>query len=245
MSLSLALVLATIDLAYCLDVATRGTAPDPGRCPAFLVLALAAGHETCREAGGRLVPVRVPQIWTLDVNGDGESEYLFDLGSNVGCEGAWSIFECGSLGCPQILYEERDGAWRDIAALGAGAADSIEVLAPAPGTPYRELRVGCTGEDPCSEVAYLAWSGEHYELERLEVRGHGVRVLGVVHGLRGLTGEVALRATPAPDAALLGRYAADTEVAILGEAQDAPYYYVSPCNACESGFIEKSAVRAP
>lgn len=257
MSLHLALLLAaaasepaarrveTIDLAYCLDVATRGTRPDPGRCPAFIVDSLAGGLATCREAGGRLVPVSVPQIWALDVNSDGQSEYVFELGANVGCEGAYSIFECGSLGCPQVLYEQRDGAWRDIAYLDAGAAESIELLAPAPGTPYRELRVGCAGEDPCNEFAHYPWTGERYTLERLEVRGHWVQVEGAAQGLRGLTGEVTLRATPAPAGSPLGRYGGDTEVVILGEAKDAPYYYVSPCNACESGFIEKSSVRAP
>jgi len=46
----------------------------------------------------------------------------------------------------------------------------------------------------------------------------------------------------APGASVINRYDAGTEVAIVGTAYGAGYYYVSPCNACESGLVPKSAV---
>jgi hypothetical protein len=50
-------------------------------------------------------------------------------------------------------------------------------------------------------------------------------------------------AEPKSGAASVGHYDAGTEVAIVGTAGD--WYYVSPCNACESGFVLKSSLRAP
>lgn len=42
------------------------------------------------------------------------------------------------------------------------------------------------------------------------------------------------------------RFAAACGVAlIVGTAGKAAYYYVSPCNACESGFVPQSAVLMP
>jgi hypothetical protein len=43
---------------------------------------------------------------------------------------------------------------------------------------------------------------------------------------------------------VIKHYDANTEVAIVGTAEQADYYYVSPCNACESGFVPKSAIGA-
>ena len=49
-------------------------------------------------------------------------------------------------------------------------------------------------------------------------------------------------AAPSAGARDVGQYDAGIEVAIIGTAERADYYYVSPCNACESGFVPKSAV---
>jgi hypothetical protein len=74
------------------------------------------------------------------------------------------------------------------------------------------------------------------------VRGFWVDVSDVVHGLRTLAREAAVLATPVPHGEVLNRYLAGTEFAIIGRARGAPYYYVSPCNACESGFIAEAAL---
>lgn len=34
-----------------------------------------------------------------------------------------------------------------------------------------------------------------------------------------------------------------TEVVVIGDARGAPYKYVSPCNACRSGFMDPAALR--
>lgn len=72
------------------------------------------------------------------------------------------------------------------------------------------------------------------------MRGFRVDVASSVHGLYGLTGNTAVLATPTADSKVLGSYGPETEVAIIGQSKD---YYVSPCNACESGFVRKSSVR--
>jgi hypothetical protein len=51
-----------------------------------------------------------------------------------------------------------------------------------------------------------------------------------------------VRAAPEAGALEVGRYDAGTELAIIGTLEGGDYYYVSPCNACESGFVPKAAV---
>jgi len=232
-----------VSIAQCLASLEGGTARDEAQCPEFLIAPLKEARQTCADAGGRLVPTALADVWTLDVNGDGEPEYVFEYDGNVSCEGAWSVFDCGSLGCAKGLYQKRDGAWQAIAEIWADAPESIEVLETPAGTDNHDLRVGCTGSDPCNEYWYYQWSGKQYERTYLEARGHRVDFANSIHGLYGLVGETDVLAGPAADAGAIGHYGSDTEVEIVGTTTGADYYYVSPCNACDSGFVPKSAVR--
>jgi hypothetical protein len=100
-------------------------------------------------------------------------------------------------------------------------------------------------QEKCAERSFYEWTGTAYDSTRLEVGGAGVDVAGSIHGLYPLAAATTLRALPAANAAEVGRYDAGTEVAIVGTAEGADYYYVSPCNACESGFAPRSAVTVP
>lgn len=234
-----------IDIAHCLASVRDGVPVDEARCPGFLVEPLRVALQTCAEVDGTLAPASASDVWALDVNADGKPELTFEYEGNVWCEGAPSIFSCGSLGCPLSLYQRTAEGWRAIAAIYADSPESIEVLDTPAGARYRDLRVGCIGAEPCSEYWYYEWAGELYDRTYLEVRGFRVDFAGSPHGLYGLAGETAVLATPEPGARVLERYGPDTEVAIVGTAVGAPYYYVSPCNACESGFVATSAVRMP
>ena len=233
---------AHIDVAHCLDVIERGAKRDDARCRAFLIDPLGQARRSCAEAGGKLVAARESNVWQIDVNGDGHEEYLFKLEENVTCEGVWSLFDCGSLGCPAALHERIRGAWRQIAEIYADSFESIELLRTTTGSRYRDLRVNCQGESRCAESWFYRWRAGQYERERLEVRGFGVSFSRSVHGLYSLISETELLATPGAGAAVIKRYPAGTEVQIVGTAENADFYYVSPCNACESGFVPISAV---
>jgi hypothetical protein len=234
-----------IDISRCFDIIAGTSERDTARCPTILLELVEQAQQTCREAGGTLTPQSPANVWAIDVNGDGTQELSFEYEGNVACEGAWSLFDCGSLGCPKVLYEEHAGAWRAIAEISADSMESVEVLAPSAGQRYRMLRVGCGGETPCPEYWFYAWTGERYEPERLEVRSVPVDFAHSVHGLHVLHDATNVLATPAPDAIVVGHYDAGTEVAIIGTVEDADYYYVSPCNACESGFVPRKAVVIP
>jgi len=236
---------ANIDIARCLAIVAGTAERDSERCPGFLVDVIAQARQTCRDAGGTLTPQSPANVWAVDVDRDGRPELAFEHDGNVSCEGAWSVFDCGSLGCPKVLYQEHDGTWQPIAQIYADSMESVEVLAPAQGRRYGDLRVGCGGESPCPEYWTYVWSGEQYESERIEVRGFPVDFAHSIHGLHALTGETPLLATPAPDARVTAHYDASTEVEIIGTAVGADYYYVSPCNACESGFVPRTTVRIP
>jgi len=236
-----ALPVTSIDLAHCFAVASQKATPDEARCPAFISEAIMGGMQTCSEVGGQLIPQLAPTVWALDVNGDRKMEYLFELGGNVGCDGAPSIFSCGSLGCPVALYERRNGAWRIIGSVSEGAPDSLEILPGGGKSGYRNFRTGCIDPGPCAEYAYYEWTGQVYEVPRLLVRDVWVDVTGPDHGLANIPSGTPVLATPTPDGEVLDRYKDGAEVEILGQSAD--YFYVSPCRACQSGFVPKSVVR--
>lgn len=214
-----------IDLAYCLRNIEDKTRLESARCPGFLIESLTAARRTCVEVGGKLAPATAAKMWTMDVNADNKKEFTFQHEGNVECEGAFSVFSCGSLGCPMMLYEEHGGAWGPIAAIYADAPESIELLDNADKS-YRDLRVGCSGEQACTEYWFYLWQGEHYERVRAEVRGFRVAFADSLHGLYPLVAKTALLATPAPDGRVIDRYDADMDVAIIGTAEAA-----APCIA--------------
>lgn len=231
----------SISMAQCLSEIDGPNMPTEAQCPGFLIQPLRDAMQTCTEAGGHLTATPQSDLWAIDVNRDGALEYAFEYDGNVACEGAWSVFSCGSLGCSKALYQNHAGAWRVIGEIGAPSPDAIE-LTDTVVDGYHDLRIGC-GEASCNEYAYYHWIGDRYDQTYIEVRGHRVESADSIHGLFGLTGAIDVLAEPTRDAAVLGHYEADTEVAIVGTVKNADYYYVSPCNACDSGFVLKSAVR--
>jgi len=151
------------------------------------------------------------------------------------------LFSCGSLGCPVSLFERRANAWVAIGAMRATDAPAAEVLAPAPGDRYGILRSGCAGDRPCGEWTYYRWNGSAYQDVMIDVRGNWVDIAN--GGLWTLVTDVGVLAAPSPDAAVLERYPKGTEVVVIGNARDGQYKYVSPCNACQNGFIDPAALR--
>jgi hypothetical protein len=227
-----------VDTRQCIDRLGKFA---PARCPPYLLDAVKSAAQMCTEAEGKPVGVTPASIWSLDVNGDGKKEYIYEIGANVGCINAASIFECGSLGCAQSLVQEQKGAWVTIGGIGAFDPGAIEVLPAGTASGYHDLKVNCVdGNPPCVESVFYQWNGQLYDSNFSEVRGFHVDVAGSVHGLHGLTGDTAVLATPTADGKVIARYGPETDVVIIGQAKD--YYYVSPCNACESGFVRKSAV---
>jgi hypothetical protein len=232
--------LSGISPAHCVESIVRGVAADPVRCPAPLRVELESARGVCREAGGTLEGLPEGDVWGIDVNGDGRQEIAFELEGNVGCEGAASVFSCGSLGCGRALYELRDGKWQTIGALSALAPEHVELTDPVSADGYATLAI--CAQDPCVERWFQEWRDGSYQRTRVEVRG--VRVAFAEHSgeLRPLLAATAVLAAPGAAAAEVGRYEAGFDVAIIGTAETADYYYVSPCNACESGFVPTSAV---
>jgi len=216
-------------IAHCLDVIGAHAVRDPVACPEFLIAPLTEAKQTCTDVGGELKAGPTSDVWALDVDGDGVSEYAFELANNAYCDGAASVFDCGSLGCGKTLY-------RGTTPIGQISATSPELIDVVDGG----LRIRC--QDPCAETSVLEWKNDYYTVTHMEVRGHRVEVESSPHGLFGLTTAFEVLAEPKVGATSVGHYDADTEVAVIGTSGD--YYYVSPCNACESGFVAKDLARA-
>jgi hypothetical protein len=235
--------MTSVSPAHCVQALAAGTGADLIRCPTPLRNAVAEAAAACRGVDGTLGGEQEGNVWSIDVNGDGRQELAFELSGNVTCEGAYSLFSCGSLGCPKSLYELRDGRWAVIGGIAASAPEEIALGATAASDGHRALEV-CAREG-CAERWTYQWTGTTYDTTRLEVRGAGVDFAGSIHGLYALAVATTLRAAPTADAAAVGHFDAGTEVAIVGTAEDGDYYYVSPCNACDSGFVPRSAVIVP
>jgi hypothetical protein len=228
-----------VDISYCLRIVSNQAKPDEAHCPSFIVTTLIDARNTCREVGGKIRAYPPTKLWSIDVNADGQPEYLFDYSQNVGCDDAESVFSCGSLGCGLSLFAWKDGQWRIIGNL-PNEPSAIEVIPASGHDGYTDLRAACAG---CVEIKHYRWSGHTYALAGFEVRGHAVDIPAVRGQLWMLTSDVAVLAEPKHDAKALDHYKARTEVVILGKARKASYFYVSPCNACEPGFVEQALLR--
>lgn len=226
--------------AHCIASLERGEPADLIRCPRVLQEAVAEADAQCRAAGGTLEGVAEGNVWAIDVNDDGRSELAFELDGNVTCTDAWSLFSCGSLDCPKTLYELRDGAWTAVASIAAEWPGQVTLGATRSADGHRAVEV-CP-EDDCLERWIYEWQDGRYDTTRGEIRGARVDIAGSVQGPRPLAAETAVRATPRADGAEVGRYETGTEVAIVGTAEGGDWYYVSPCNACESGFVPRSSI---
>jgi hypothetical protein len=225
--------------ASCVAALASGTPPDAVRCPAFLRSAVADARAMCTEAGGKLEGAEQAEVWQLDVDDDGRNEVAFEPNGNVTCVDAYSLFECGSLGCPKTLYAERNGTWEPIADLFAFGPEGVDITEQSAGG-HRTLRA-CSNGPPCVEFWYYEWLGKQYERTRLDVRGFTVDFANTNHGLHSLIAATDVKAAPTAQAESIGHYEAGTDVAVIGTAGG--FYYVSPCNACQSGFVPTSAVR--
>lgn len=232
--------LTGVSPAHCVATLERREAPDPLRCPSALRTAIAEAQLTCREAGGTLTGAAEGDVWAIDVNGDGRSELAFELDGNVTCTDAWSIFACGSLGCPKTLYELRGGAWTVVGSIAAQWPAQVTLGTARSADGHRSLEV-CP-RDNCPERWIYEWQNERYDTTRGEVRGTRIDIAGSVTGLHTLAAATTVRATPRANAMDVGSYDAGTDVAIIGTAEGGDWYYVSPCNACENGFVPRAAV---
>ena len=238
-----AVPLTSVSPAHCVDTLAQRAATDPLRCPAALRTAVVEAQTLCRDAGGTLTGAKEGDVWALDANGDGRNELLFELDPNVICEGAWSVFSCGSLGCPKTLYELREGEWVAVGRISVEAPEQVTLARTAVADGHRTIEV--CAKDDCVERWTYEWLGSTYEATRIEVRGTRVDVAGSIGGLYELSAATTLRAQPSSRATEMGHYDAGTEVAILGTAAGGDYFYVSPCNACDSGFAPRAALNIP
>ena len=235
--------LTSISPAHCVATLDHREQADPLRCPAALRNAIIEARDVCRAAGGKLAGLPEGNVWAIDVNGDRRNELAFDLESNVSCADAWSVFSCGGLGCPKSLYELRGGEWTVVGGIAASSPEQLALGAARSADGHRSLEV-CS-QDRCAERWTYEWQGMSYERTHAVVRGARVEIAGLVRGLHALAAETTLRATPNANGAEVGRYDAGTEVTIVGTADGDDWYYVSPCNACKSGFMPKAAVAVP
>jgi len=226
--------------AACVAALAAGTRPDTARCPAFLLRAVAEARAMCTEAGGKLEGANDADVWQLDVDDDGRHEVAFEMNGNVTCVDEYSLFECGSRGCPKTLYAERDGTWQPIANLFAFGPEGVDITTERVGG-HRTLRT-CYAGPPCVELAYSEWSGQHYEETHLDVRGFRVDFATTAQTLWPLVAAADVQATPSAQGEPVGHYDAGQEVVLIGTAAGG-YYYVSPCNACASGFVPTSVLR--
>lgn len=229
-----------LDFASCFAEDLTDEASKSSRCPSFALLALDYMSHECTAVGGTLKPLAESVAWSLDVDGDASAEMLVDLSENMDCEGAPGVFSCGSLGCPYMLYKKRGETWVELGAINADDAPGIEVLPAAEGS-YASLRGGCTGLQPCSEFTHYEWNGGAYTRAWIDFKGHPVDV--APSGLMTLTQDSAVIDAPGKKGQVLDEYPVGTAVVVIGKARDAPYAFVSPCNACRRGFVETALLK--
>lgn len=234
--ISIAAPYSAVDLAACLEIARGQRAADESVCPSFISASASEAMTICEDVGGTLVAAQQPSLQSLDVNGDGEPEYLYDFTENFSCDGAPSVFSCGSLGCPVLMHERRGDVWTAIGAFRSHDSLRAEVLRPESDSSHGVVREGCGGERPCDELWYYRWDGSAYQKSTLEVRGHVVDFDN--EGLWTLMQDAPVLAEPAPEASILDHYRKGADVVVIGHVRGTTYKYVSPCNACERGFVD-------
>lgn len=225
-----------MDFASCLAEDVAADDARAQRCPSFALLSLDYMTGQCAASGGKLNALQPSKAWSLDVDGDASAEVLVDLIGNFDCEGAPGVFACGSTGCPFLLYKKRGETWVELGAINADDGPGIEVL-PAEEGKLASLRGGCLGQQPCSEYTYYEWNGREYARTWIDFKGNKVDV--APRGLMTLTKDAAVLDSPGGRRAqALDQYPLGTTVIVVGTARDAPYTFVSPCNACRRGFVE-------
>jgi hypothetical protein len=235
--------MTSVSPAHCVDAIERGVSPDLLRCPTPLRIAVGDAQAACSEAEGKLVGIAEGDVWAIDVDDDGRSELAFALDANLSCTDAYSLFSCGSSGCPKSLYELRDGEWTVVGSIFAESPDQVSLGTARAPDGHHALEV-CP-QDGCPERWISEWQGASYDVTRANVRGTRVDIAGSIDGPYPLAAATTVRATPRANGAEAGSYGAGTEVAIIGTAEGGDWYYISPCNACDDGFVPRSAVTIP
>ncbi len=239
-AMSTAVLKKDINLAGCLTEEDEDEAT-VGSCPTYILQSLDYMIQECGRVGGALEPLPESAAWSLDVDGDGDAEVMLDLTQNFNCQGAPSVFSCGSLGCPYFLYIQDGDDWNELGAINADDAPGIEVLSSKAKDIPATLRGGCTGQRPCSEFTFYTWNGKAYERSLIEYRGQKVDV--APGGLWTLTRDAAVLDAPAKGAAVLDEYPTGTTVVVIGTARTGHYKFVSPCNACRRGFVDAEVLK--
>jgi hypothetical protein len=239
-AVSAAVLKKDINLAACLTEESEDTAT-AGSCPTYILQSLDYMIQECSRVGGELKPMPESAAWSLDVDSDGDSEVMLDLTQNFDCQGAPSVFSCGSLGCPYFVYIRDGDDWNELGAINADDAPGIEVLHSQAKDIPATLRGGCTGQRPCSEFTFYTWNGRAYDRSLIEFRGHKVDVAS--GGLWTLTRDAAVLDAPAKDAAVVDEYPTGTTVVVIGTARSGHYKFVSPCNACRRGFVDAEVLK--
>jgi hypothetical protein len=230
-----------LDFAACFAEGLTDDAAQTSRCPTFALLSLDYLASQCAAHGGTLKAREPSEAWSLDVDGDASAEVLVDLIANFDCVGAPTAFACGSTGCPLLLFKKRDDTWAEIGAINADDGPGIEVLATEAGK-FAPLRGGCLGMQPCSEFTYYEWNGQAYQRTWINFKGHPVDV--APGGLMTLTQDAAVLDAPGGrKAQALDEYPVGTAVIVIGTARDAPWSFVSPCNACRRGFVDTALLK--
>ena len=174
-AVSAAVLKKDINLAGCLNEESEDAAT-AGSCPTYILQSLDYMIQECSRVGGELQPLPESAAWSLDVNSDGNAEVLLDLTQNFTCQGAPSVFSCGSLGCPYFLYIQDGDDWNELGAISADDAPGIEVLTSKAKDIPATLRGGCTGQRPCSELTQYTWNGTAYDRSLILFRGFKVDV---------------------------------------------------------------------
>lgn len=236
--------LENVDLEYCLKIVGDKAKNNPDLCPDFMLQTLAESQKDCTIMDGTLTPSKVAVIESIDIDGDKKPEYLFDIGTNFECKGAYSIFSCGSLDCPLILYKKQNGKWQDIGSIYPSEA-IIEVLTGQGDSKHWDIRATSDKlklQKNFREKIYYRWNGKEYQQTLREVQGYLVDISKRLDGFWRFKPNTPVLDTPTTGGEVIDRYGPEVMAVIIGEVSGAPDYYVSPCRACSSGFIAKSDI---
>ena len=227
-----------LDFASCLAEDVADDAAQSSRCPSFALLSLDYMGSQCSANGGKLMARLPSQAWSLDVDGDASAEVLVDLVANFDCEGVPGTFACGTGGC--LSCSTRAGeTWVELGAINADDAPAIEVLPTAEDGKLATLRAAA------ASASSPAASGRILRVERAaNTRAPGSTSRATPStssrsSLMTLTKDSAVFDAPGGRKAQpLEEYPLGTAMIVIGTARDAPYTFVSPCNACRRGFVE-------
>lgn len=232
-----------LDTAYCLKIASGKARPDESRCPGFINMknSLANAAKQCMHAGGKLVPNESGALYGVDINADGQQEYLFEFNENFSCDGAAGLFACGiSSNCPYGLFQKHQDRWHEIGQIHGNQVS----VSHKENSEHTDLVVACEDTTKCDQKIYR-WNGKSYEEFKLTFRG--VEILRLKSPLQGnlvkLKAKIKVLAEPKVGARITNEYDPGAFFVIGGEPGGTGFFYVIPCSACEAGFVSKAIIQ--